>query len=100
MFVENPDNYVEHNQPFSEIPIAYGEPKVIADAKNALVNLFAKEKSYTVETHQQEEKESNMLYVILDIDTEYKYCIDDLDDSILFSEPFTLTQKEDKDGNN
>ena len=96
MYVENSDNYVEHNLPFSEIPIAYGEPRVIADAKKTLVNLFAEEKSYTVEAHQQKEAVSNMLYVILDIDAKSNYCIDDLDDDILFSEPFSLTNKEEK----
>ena len=91
MFVENPENYVEQNLPFSKIPIAYGEPKVIADAKNTLVNLFAEERSYTVEPYKQEEMESNMLFVILDIDIEKNYySINDLDDSILLSEPFTL----------
>ena len=86
----DPDNFIQQERPQKIIPIAYGKPKVIAEAQKSISASLSKQNFYEVKMISDCDENSNMLYIFLDIDTEHNYDINDLDDDDDFTDTYTL----------
>lgn len=86
----DPDNFIQQERPHKIIPIAYGKPKVIAEAQKSISASLSKQNFYEVKMISDCDENSNMLYIFLDIDTEHNYDINDLDDDDDFTDTYTL----------